>query len=166
MTAIEFSEFMDYYSKVKQRTYKIIQKIPVDKIDWTFREGKFTLGDLVRHMAAIERFMYAENAQFKPSRYSGCGKELADGYESIVTFFTEMNRQSMEIFRKLTTDDLNKKCITPAGGEITLWKWLRLMGEHEIHHRGQIFIYLSMLGVQTDPLYGLTSEQVAMRRSG
>ena len=24
--------------------------------------------------------MYAENAQLKPSRYNGCGKELAEGY--------------------------------------------------------------------------------------
>jgi hypothetical protein len=34
------------------------------------------------------------------------------------------------------------------------------MVEHEIHHRGQVYIYLSLLGVATPPLYGLTSEQV------
>jgi uncharacterized damage-inducible protein DinB len=32
--------------------------------------------------------------------------------------------------------------------------------EHECHHRGQIYLYLGMLGVPTPPLYGLTSEQV------
>lgn len=34
------------------------------------------------------------------------------------------------------------------------------MIEHEIHHRGQIYLYLSMLNVETPPLYGLTSEEV------
>jgi uncharacterized damage-inducible protein DinB len=34
------------------------------------------------------------------------------------------------------------------------------MVEYEIHHRGQIYIYLALLGVPTPPLYGLTSEQV------
>jgi uncharacterized damage-inducible protein DinB len=35
--------------------------------------------------------------------------------------------------------------------------------EHEIHHRGQVYIYLSLLGVATPPLYGLTSEEVRSR---
>jgi uncharacterized damage-inducible protein DinB len=34
------------------------------------------------------------------------------------------------------------------------------MTEHEIHHRGQIYLYLGILGVPAPPLYGLTSEQV------
>ena len=34
------------------------------------------------------------------------------------------------------------------------------MVEHEVHHRGQIDLYLSMLGIPTPPLYGLTSEEV------
>jgi uncharacterized damage-inducible protein DinB len=34
------------------------------------------------------------------------------------------------------------------------------MIEYEIHHRGQIYIYLAMLEVPTPALYGLTEEQV------
>ena len=34
------------------------------------------------------------------------------------------------------------------------------MVEHEIHHRGQLYLYLGMLGVPTQPIFGLTSEQV------
>ncbi len=37
------------------------------------------------------------------------------------------------------------------------------MAEHEIHHRGQLYMYLGMLGVETPPIYGLTSEEVAER---
>ena len=50
--------------------------------------------------------------------------------------------------------------MTPAGAEITVWKWLRSMIEHEIHHRGQIYTYLHLLEQESPPLYGLTSEQV------
>jgi uncharacterized damage-inducible protein DinB len=39
-------------------------------------------------------------------------------------------------------------------------KWLRAMVEHEVYHRGQLYLYLGLLGVPTPPLYGLTSEQV------
>ncbi|HEV2762533.1 MAG TPA: DinB family protein, partial [Pyrinomonadaceae bacterium] len=50
-----------------------------------------------------------------------------------------------------------------GGREVTVWKWLRSMVEHEVHHRGQIYLYLSMLDVPTPPLYGLTSEEVLAR---
>jgi uncharacterized damage-inducible protein DinB len=37
------------------------------------------------------------------------------------------------------------------------------MIEHEVHHRGQIYLMLGMLNVATPPLYGLTAEQVRQR---
>jgi len=107
--------------------------------------------------------MFAETVQGKPSRYSGCGKELADSYENVLEFIERLHRESVEILSRLGNDDLNRKCTTPDGASITVWKWLRSMVEHEIHHRGQIYIYLAILGVPTPPLYGLTSEQVSER---
>jgi uncharacterized damage-inducible protein DinB len=155
--------FLEYLDKVHQRTMRVVRCIPPDKLDWSYAPGKFTLGDLVRHIAAIERHMFGENVQGKPSRYPGCGKELADSYDQVVLFMERMHRESVEIFSRLSPDDLNRKCETPGGAPITTWKWLRSMVEHEIHHRGQIYLYLAMLGVTTPPLYGLTSEQVKER---
>ena len=155
--------FLHYFNNVRERTMRVARCIPPDKLDWTYTPGKFTLGDLLRHLAVIERDMYAENMQGKPSRYTSHGKELADGYENVLAFVERLHQESMEIFSKLTDADLQTKCKTPAGAEITKWKWLRLMAEHEIHHRGQIYLYLSMLGMPTPPLYGLTSEEVRAR---
>jgi uncharacterized damage-inducible protein DinB len=107
--------------------------------------------------------MYAENVRLKPSRYPGHGKELADGYEEVMAFMDRLHGEAMAIFGNLTDEDLKKKCVTPGGATITVWKWLRAMVEHEIHHRGQIFLYLSMLDVRTPPIYGLTSEEVRER---
>jgi uncharacterized damage-inducible protein DinB len=107
--------------------------------------------------------MYAETVSGRPSRYDGCGKELAYGYEAVMEFAERMHRESRAIFSRLTREQLNGKCMTPDGAPITTWKWLRAMVEHEVHHRGQIYLYLSMLAVATPPLYGLTSEQVRER---
>jgi uncharacterized damage-inducible protein DinB len=160
MEIIRIEPFLEYYEKVRERTLRVIKHIPPDKIEWTYQAGKFTLGDLIRHLACIERFMYAENAQFLPSRYQGCGRAYADGYENVINFFNQMHYESIEIFKKLSPEDLQRKTLTPASSQITLWKWLRAMTEHEIHHRGQIYLYLSILQVPTPPLYGLTAEQV------
>jgi uncharacterized damage-inducible protein DinB len=154
---------VDYWEKVRQRTLRVIACIPPEKFDWTYSDGKFSFADIIRHLGAIERYMYGENAQRKPSRYPGHGKELADGPENVLGFLDRMHRESMEIFSRLTDTDLNQKCITPGGAPITVWKWLRAMVEHEVHHRAQIYVYLGILGIPTPPIYGLTSEEVRAR---
>ena len=155
--------FVEYFEKIRQRTMRVADRVPPAKIEWTYREGKLTLGDLMRHLAAAERFMFAENARLRPSRYPGHGRELADGYEAVRDFMLRAHRESIEIFRGLSAEDLRRKCVTPGGVEMSVWKWLRAMVEHEVHHRGQIYLYLSMLDIQTPPLYGLTSEEVLAR---
>jgi hypothetical protein len=60
--------FLHYFGNVRERTMRVARSIPPDKLDWTYAPGKFTLGDLLRHIAATERYMWGENLQGKPSR--------------------------------------------------------------------------------------------------
>ena len=144
----------DYWEKVRQRTLKVIACIPPEKFDWRYAEGKFSFADIIRHLATIERYMYAENVQLKPSLYPGHGPELANGLENVLAFFNHMHQESVAIFSRLSPEDLRKKCITPGGAPIAIWKWLRAMVEHEVHHRAQIYTYLGMLGITTPPISG------------
>jgi len=155
--------FLQYFGNVRERTMRVVRCVPAEKIDWSYAPGKFTLGDLLRHIAVAERYIFAENIQGHPSRYAGQGKELADGFDNILAFMERLHAESMEIFSKLSDADLQSKCRNVGGMEIAKWKWLRSMVEHEIHHRGQIYLYLGILGVPTPPLYGLTSEEVRAR---
>ncbi len=155
-----FDEFLDYWEKVHKRTERVIATIPRERFEWAPAQGKFTFADLIRHLAAVERYMFAENARCRPSRYTSHGPEFGRGYDAVLEFFRRAHREAMEIFRGLGPEDLEKKCVTPGGTAITVWKWLRSMAEHEIHHRGQIYLMLGILGVPTPPMYGLTSEQV------
>jgi len=155
--------FLQYFGNVRERTMRVARCVPAEKIDWSYAPGKFTLGDLLRHIAVAERYIFAENIQGHPSRYAGQGKELADGFDNILAFMERLHAESMEIFSKLSDADLQSKCRNVGGMEIAKWKWLRSMVEHEIHHRGQIYLYLGILGVPTPPLYGLTSEEVRAR---
>ncbi len=163
MEILRAAPFLDYLEKVRARTLRVIACIPSDRIEWTYKEGKFTFGDVIRHLGAVERYMFVENARLRPSRYPGHGRELADGYKEVLAFFNDTHTQSVEVLSRLTDEDLMKKCVTPGGASITVWKWLRSMIEHEVHHRGQLYLYLAMIGVESPPLYGLTSEEVYER---
>ena len=163
MQILEVPAFLEYWNKVHQRTMRVAKCAPSDQLDWTFADSKFTLGDLLRHIAATERYLFVETAAGGQSRYGGCGKELADGRDAVLAYMEEMHRDSVAIVSAFPPEHLHVKCSTPDGTPITVWKWLRAMIEHEIHHRGQVYLYLSLLGVPSPPLYGLTSEQVRER---
>jgi uncharacterized damage-inducible protein DinB len=107
--------------------------------------------------------MFAENARCLPSRYPGHGPELANGYDAVLAYYHKAHAETVEVLESLTTADLEKRTVTPGGAPIPVWKWLRSMIEHEVHHRGQIYLMLRLLGVPTPPLYGLTSEEVKAR---
>lgn len=155
--------FLSYVDSVRGRTRRVVTAIPPDSLEWTHREGAFTLGDIVRHIGAAERYMFAETARGNVSTYPGHGRDLADGYDAVLAYLDRTHAESLEIYGALTPEALAGRCTTPAGTSITTWKWLRAMIEHEIHHRGQLYLMLGMLGVPTPPLYGLTEEQLRER---
>ena len=152
--------FLDYLRSFHGRTRRVIMCVPPAELEWAPAAGKFSFGDIVRHLAGIERYMYGETVQGKPSRYPGHGRNLADGFDNVVAYCDRLHEESMNIFAALSDVQLAGKCLTPAGTPITTWKWLRAMFEHEAHHRGQIYMMLALRGVKTPPLYGLTEEEV------
>lgn len=155
--------FLGYWRNVRGRTRRVVECIPPERLEWSYKPGRFTLGDLARHLAAVERYMYAETVHGRPSAYQGCGPELASGREAVLEYMDRLHTESLDLFSQLRDEDLQRKCQTPAGTPITTWKWLRAMVEHEAHHRGQIYLMLGMLDVAPPPLYGLTAEELQAR---
>ena len=139
---------------------RVLDLIPADDLEWTHTPGKYTFGDIFRHLPGIERYMYGENVRHRPSAYPGHSVELARGTEEIRAYMERCHAESLDIFGRLSLEDLTSKCRTPAGTPITVWKWLRAMVEHEAHHRGQLYLMAGMRGILVPPLYGLTEEAV------
>jgi uncharacterized damage-inducible protein DinB len=154
------SAFTEYWDKVRGRTLRVAAVVPPDRLEWRWKPESYSPGDILRHLGGVERWMWAENARRRPSRYPGHGEQLARGAEAVRAYLDRCHAEAMEIFRSLSDPDLAEECETPGGAAISVGKWLRLMVEHEIHHRGQLYLLLSMLKVRTPPLYGLTEEEV------
>lgn len=163
MQITDSASFLAYYQNVRARTRRLLPLVPPDQLEWTCQPGRFTIGDLLRHIAAIERFLYVETLLGRPSQYAGCGPELASGYDATVAFFDRCHAETLDILRGLSPERLQQKCHPLGGPGLPVWKWLRRLPEHEIHHRGQLYLYLGMLGIETPPLFGLTSEAVVLR---
>jgi uncharacterized damage-inducible protein DinB len=160
------ASFTDYWTRARARTVRVLDCLPESELEWTYAAGRFTFGDLFRHLAGMERYMFAENVAGRPSRYPGHAASLASGLAGVRAYLERCHAESLAIFRSLAEADLERRCETPAGAPITAWKWLRSMAEHEAHHRGQLYLMASMRGLSVPPLYGLTEEAVVARSGG
>lgn len=163
MEILSVQQFLSYYEKTREATERIIQAIPPDQLDWTYAPGKFTFADLIRHLAAIERHVFLEVIQGNRPNYSGCGKELADGYDEVMTYFREMHRQFIETLSQLSDADLQQPVTTLNGQTTTAANFLRALIVHEVHHRAAMCIYLNLINVESPPVIGLTEQQVIER---
>ena len=157
------AEWLSYVERSHFRTERVAKLIPAEALEHSFGEGRFTPGDLVRHLAGINRYMFIETAAGRANRYPGHHRSLADGLDAVLAYQRRLHEEGMDILRGFTPADLERRCETPAGSPIVVWKWLRAMAEHEAHHRGQLYWMMRELGVATPPLFGLTSEEVRER---
>ena len=162
-TTADVDELVSYLGRVFERTRRVAVLIPAGELEHDFGRDGFTPGDLVRHLAGIDRYMFVEAVACGKNRYPGHDRSLADGLESVLGYYDRLVGECLQILRGMPPTDFTAKVKTPDGASITAWKWLRAMVEHEAHHRGQLYWMLAQFGVQTPPLYGLTSEQVRTR---
>lgn len=155
--------FLHYFDRLRERTLYVFDRVPPAEVEWRPAPDRFSFGDQLRHLAALERHMYVENALGRPSRYPGHSEDLASGYDNIVSYAERLHQASLDLLAGLSDEALQETTETPAGTPITVWKWLRTMVEHEAHHRGQIYAMLRELGTSGPSLFGMTSEEVRAR---
>jgi uncharacterized damage-inducible protein DinB len=73
----DLDEFLQHFERVRSRTRRVAACIPPEQVEWTYKGGAFTLGDLVRHIAVTGRFIWAETVHNRPVAYVSHGRERA-----------------------------------------------------------------------------------------
>ena len=150
---------LSYIEQVRRRTLWVALCIPAERSEWAIAPGRFTFGDILRHVAATERYVFVENAAQRRARYPGHDTILAQGYRNVLRYMADLHQESVSVLQNLEPDDYERYCSTPGGAPLLVEQWLREMTEHEIHHRGEMCAYLAALGVRTPPLFGLSAEE-------
>lgn len=158
-------EFAQYWRRIRGRTVAVVDRIPGDRLDWSPGHDAMTIGDIVRHLSLTERWLFVEVARGGQSAYLSHGPELGRSRSDVLDLLSRLHAESLEIIERLTVDEWQRPVVTPGGATMPARKWLRAMVEHEVHHRGQLYLTLRLCGVATPPIFGLTSEQVRQKNS-
>ena len=159
-------EFRHYWTRVRTRTEAVLARVPDDRVDWSPGSGAMTFGDVIRHLALTERWLFVEVARGRPSRYESHDARWGKSLGEVRALMTQLHAESQQQVAALSNVDLEHPVVTPSGASMAAWKWLRAMCEHEVHHRGQLYLMLRLCGIDTPPIFGMTSEAVGSQAMG
>jgi len=168
-------EFLRYWRGFRGRTRRTLAAFPADAGPWRPVEGAFCVADLTRHLGRTERDFFVARVCGVPSRVAigseaalgrGGSPDMAGALGELDALHEESSALLADLDRREGPGALQRRVTTPVGAEISAWKLLRAMCEHEAHHRGQLSLYLRMLGVDPPPIFGQKAEAVgeAIRR--
>jgi len=156
-------QLLEYSKRVRERTAAVVAHVPADRVDWSPGVGAMTFGDLIRHVALTERWLFVEVACGGTSRYDSHDTRWGASLPEVQALMLRLHRESQARLAAFDERDWQRRIITPGGASLPAWKWVRAMCEHEIHHRGQLYLMLRLCGIATPPVFGLTSEEVRAR---
>jgi uncharacterized damage-inducible protein DinB len=150
-----------------QGTRKVLERIPMDKLDFKPHEKSTALGRLATHVATLGSLAVTMMEQ-----------DEMDMSKADPSRFTRVIKTREELLQEL--DDVSGKAraaIASATPEQWQGKWTFRMGErvffslpraqvyrtmymnHLIHHRAQLTVYLRLLDVPVPGMYGPTADE-------
>ena len=155
------TDFIKYFDSIRRRTMNYIRVVPADRLDWSPKEGEFTCADIIRHIIAAEK-MFINVVTEGRWKFEGHESEGEQSLDELIALLEATHVEAMEKLGRFPDRDLYKPRYGPKedGHPLKAWRWLMAMTEHEIHHRSQLAVYLSQMGVQPPHIFGLGVEDL------
>ena len=140
--------------RIHEQTVNVVKGSPTESWGWKTCDSAMSLGELANHfyLAEVGLIDALKTGKFA----SGERPEPKTNAADLVVAFNEAHVALNAAIASLTAEQLAEE-IAPFGekyGTMTRKALLHSMHEHEIHHRGQLYVYLRMLDVPVPPLFG------------
>ena len=154
----------DDLRKESSSTKKILERIPETKMTWRPHEKSMTLGRLGMHIAELPRWYvrYLETREydFGASAYKPV---IPESHTQIMGEFETTLANALTALTNSNDDQLNTHWRALNRGQIMFelprWEVIQRGLHHIIHHRGQLSVYLRLLGIPLPGMYGPTADE-------
>jgi uncharacterized damage-inducible protein DinB len=158
------TELTDYFAIVRRRTMNYVRVIPSDRLDWAPQPGEYTCGDIVRHFMGTER-MYITLIQTGRWRYPGHDDTQSEDLAALIARMEAQHAAALQAMRAVPDTELfaTRPNFMPDSPPIKVWRGVMAMIEHEVHHRSQLAMYLTLMDVAPPQIFGVGVEELIMR---
>ena len=154
------------FTAESEYTRALLEAVPEEHLDWRPHEKSMTLGALAGHIAEAPAWTHSmltdrfdmtevERGDYKPFVATGRQELLATREKNATAFHSDLGGRDDEFMNAIWT-------MSAGGHEImSLPRHAAIRAiilRHVSHHRGQLTVYLRLLGVPVPPTYGPTAD--------
>jgi len=140
-------------------TAKVMRAVPAAKLAMKPHEKSRSMGDLAWHLAEAERFFVVQGLKVENAGENMVPKEsppdspaaMADAFDRSHSFLHAAVAGRDAAWFGETVDFFQMKMTRAA--------ILDLMVRHEVHHRGQLTVYLRLAGAKVPGTYGGSADE-------
>ena len=154
--------FLRIWEREFRTTVRVLKAFPPEKIEEKPHERSRTVGSLAWQCATDERVISAILDDENDLRNVPPGPPMPGTMEEIVAAYEAAHREAFEKMSLAQEEEFTKTVtVLLRGGQIDLPRpdaiWGNLMDE--VHHRGQLTVYLRLAGGKVPSIYGPSGDE-------
>ena len=152
--------FLETYDKEHETTMRVLRAYPADQAEFRPNERCKTARELAWIFAIECRLgeMVVVNDVFASGMPSGKPPEAPASWEAVVSTLEQAHKQFADAIRSMPDEKLEQTVKFMTGprqmGDVRRMDFLWFLLHDEIHHRGQLSVYLRAAGGRVPSIYG------------
>lgn len=158
--------FREELDREVERSRKALEQVPSGKYDWKPHERSMVFGYLVDMVATIPMWIQMEierdELDVAPPEGQGLKQTKKETSEELLKALDESAAAARAALEKTTDEHLRTNWKLLAGGKVVIEEPRYVMIQetinHWAHHRGQMTVYLRLMGQKVPALYGPSAD--------
>jgi uncharacterized damage-inducible protein DinB len=137
-----------HWKTVRSGLLRALDLLTDEQLAFVPREGLWSLGKVARHIAETEEGWFRYIVTGELAEWPEFADEATPTVEAVVALLTEVHNRTLAYLATVDVADLERVIDMPWEEQIPL-RWIVWhVLEHEIHHRGEIYLMLGLMGME------------------
>jgi uncharacterized damage-inducible protein DinB len=142
------AQFFDHWNKIWRDLQRAVSMLKDEHLDFRPAERYHrSVGDILLHIIEIEQFWIHDVIQKGSSSLSDEDKGQLRTVAEIQEEMEAVHKRTMDFLTTVPVEDFNRIVQVPQDGTPKLGWILWHIFEQQIHHRGELYLCLSLLGM-------------------
>ena len=158
--------FRDELDREVERSRKALEQVPDGKFDWKPHEKSMIFGYLANMVATIPMWIAMEinrdELDVAPAEGQGMNPERKETSAELVKALDDAAKDARSALENTTDEYLNTNWKMLARGQVvwegTRWEVIQDTISHWSHHRGQMTVYLRLMGAKVPGIFGPSAD--------
>jgi uncharacterized damage-inducible protein DinB len=141
-------ELFGHWDEARGRLLRALDLLSDEQLGFVPREGLWSLGTVARHIAGAEEGFFRYVITHERDGWPDYTAEAYPTVAAIKALLGEVHARTDAYLAALDAADLERVIQTPWGSSLSLRSTIWGVIEHEISHRGEIYLMLGLMGIK------------------